>query len=167
MALVIGTKLKYITAKLAFDSHGDGEGLGSGHQHRHQHLMRLRNSLFWFHRPQFLLRLLHIMLFMNSFCLAQVTFDAIVFSLAKCSAGNHHPYWQYIVLVPVSVFTLFWCSFVTLPLYALVTNMGSNPKAAMFNEEVLEKLKWWRKRAQKRRVVDFRGVLKKVRCHKD
>ena len=167
MALVIGTKLKYITAKLAFDSQGDGEGLGSGHQHRHQHLMRLRNSLFWFHRPQFLLRLLHIMLFMNSFCLAQVTFDAIVFSLAKCSAGNHHPYWQYIVLVPVSVFTLFWCSFVTLPLYALVTNMGSNPKAAMFNEEVLEKLKWWRKRAQKRRVVDFRGVLKKVRCHKD
>ncbi|KAL5845761.1 hypothetical protein ACOSQ3_009285 [Xanthoceras sorbifolium] len=41
------------------------------------------------------------------------------------------------------------CSYVILPLYALVTQMGSNMKPAIFNEKVAEALRKWHHTAKK------------------
>ena len=170
MALVIGTKLKYITAKLALDSQESSDREREGEGEGSDILMRPRNSLFWFHRPQFLLSLLHFMLFMNSFSLAQTAFDAAMFGMHKCPGGRY-PLWQYIVQVAVSLLTQFWCSFVTLPLYALVTHMGSDPKAAVFGEDVLERLRGWRRRHRpgnkKGRVIPLKSIVAKSRTRDD
>lgn len=39
--------------------------------------------------------------------------------------------------------TLFLCSYITLPLYALVTQMGSHMKKSIFDEEMFRALKNW------------------------
>ncbi|KAF5819416.1 hypothetical protein HanXRQr2_Chr02g0077351 [Helianthus annuus] len=47
------------------------------------------------------------------------------------------------------VFVLILCSYVTLPLYALVTQMGSTMKPAVFNEQVVKALLKWHQNAKK------------------
>ncbi|BFG22470.1 hypothetical protein CerSpe_087440 [Prunus speciosa] len=49
----------------------------------------------------------------------------------------------------MGVIIQFLCSYVTLPLYALVTQMGSTMKRTVFNEEVAEALKSWHNEAKK------------------
>ena len=139
MALAIGAKLKYIMAQMAYESEGRNSKTDN-----HQ-MLQPRDSLFWLSRPQFLLGALHLMLFMNAYSLALVVFDVWVFGTYKCAHGNH-PAWQSMLQIPISLLTQFLCSFVTLPLYALVTHMGSDPKTTIFPEHVLEMLKGWRNR---------------------
>ncbi|GKA74155.1 MLO-like protein 11 [Tanacetum coccineum] len=45
----------------------------------------------------------------------------------------------------------FLCSYSTLPLYALVTQMGTNYKAALIPQRIRETIKGWRKEAKRRR----------------
>ncbi|URE42218.1 Leucine rich repeat N-terminal domain [Musa troglodytarum] len=47
------------------------------------------------------------------------------------------------------VLVQFLCAYVTLPLYALVTQMGSSMKETIFTDEVMKGLKSWKKRAKK------------------
>ncbi|PHT45240.1 MLO-like protein 12 [Capsicum baccatum] len=49
----------------------------------------------------------------------------------------------------VGVLIQILCSYVTLPLYALVTQMGSNMKSTIFNERVATALKNWHHTAKK------------------
>ncbi|KAH9317755.1 hypothetical protein KI387_019524, partial [Taxus chinensis] len=44
----------------------------------------------------------------------------------------------------------FWCSYGILPLYAIVTQMGSRFKKALIREEIRESLHGWRKRVKER-----------------
>ena len=57
MAVAIGTKLEYIMAQLALESADVAEGCVG-------RCLKPRDSLFWFHKPELLLRLIHFMLFM-------------------------------------------------------------------------------------------------------
>nr|GLL43086.1 MLO-like protein 6 [Ipomoea trifida] len=77
------------------------------------------DDLFWFNRPRLILFLINFVLFQNAF---QLAFFA----------------WAWIL-----------CSYVTLPLYALVTQMGSNMKPTIFNERVATALKKWHHTAKK------------------
>nr|GEU76406.1 MLO-like protein 11 [Tanacetum cinerariifolium] len=45
----------------------------------------------------------------------------------------------------------FLCSYSTLPLYALVTQMGTNYKAALIPQRIRETIKGWRKEAKRRK----------------
>nr|GMC93678.1 MLO-like protein 1 [Ipomoea batatas] len=75
---------------------------------------------FWFHRPRLVLILIHIILFQNSF---EIAFF----------------FWIW-----------FLCSYSTLPLYAIVTQMGSSFKKAIFQEHIQESLAGWAKKARRR-----------------
>nr|GMD64514.1 MLO-like protein 6 [Ipomoea batatas] len=77
------------------------------------------DDLFWFNCPRLILFLINFVLFQNAF---QLAFFA----------------WAWIL-----------CSYVTLPLYALVTQMGSNMKPTIFNERVATALKKWHHTAKK------------------
>ncbi|KAG8632204.1 hypothetical protein MANES_18G003100v8 [Manihot esculenta] len=52
--------------------------------------------------------------------------------------------------VALGVGAQFLCSYITLPLYALVTQMGSNMKRSIFDEQTSKALKEWHKKAVKK-----------------
>ncbi|KAK9205473.1 hypothetical protein WN943_015740 [Citrus x changshan-huyou] len=74
---------------------------------------------FWLHKPKLVLTLIHIILFQNSFELA------------------------------VFFWILVLCSYSILPLYAIVVQMGSKFKKAIFKENIQEGLIHWAKKARK------------------
>ncbi|KHN28051.1 MLO-like protein 11 [Glycine soja] len=85
--------------------------------------LRPRDELFWFNKPELLLSLIHFILFQNAFELASFFW----------LAGQ------------------FLCSYSTLPLYALVTQMGTNYKAALIPQRIRETIHGWGKAARRKR----------------
>ncbi|CAA6655637.1 unnamed protein product [Spirodela intermedia] len=89
---------------------------------------------FWFNRPKLLLYLIHFVLFQYQFGFSSCFHDTIQDSIIRISMG---------VIIQVL------CSYVTLPLYALVTQMGSNMKPTIFNDTVASALRKWHRTAKK------------------
>ncbi|XP_058100614.1 MLO-like protein 12 [Magnolia sinica] len=67
MSLIVGTKLQVIITKMCLKSRNESVVV------RGTMLVKPNDNLFWFGRPQFLLHLLHFILFQNSFQLAMFT----------------------------------------------------------------------------------------------
>ncbi|KAF9603674.1 hypothetical protein IFM89_037437 [Coptis chinensis] len=70
------------------------------------------------------------------------------FGLKSCFHKEFH---LIIVRLALGVGVQFLCSYITLPLYALVTQMGSNMKKSIFDEQTSRALKNWHKAAVKRK----------------
>lgn len=104
------------------------------------------DDLFWFNRPRLILYLINFVLFENAFQLAFFAWTWYEFGLNSC----FHEHTEDIVIrVTMGVLVQFLCSYVTLPLYALVTQMGSTMKPTIFNERVATALKSWHLTAKK------------------
>ncbi|KAJ7192386.1 hypothetical protein O6H91_Y521100 [Diphasiastrum complanatum] len=139
LILLVGAKLQHVIATLALES--------AGIQGRYDPQIRPRDDLFWLNRPQMMLSLIHFILFQNSFELATFLWALWQFGTRHCFLRKHYlVYGRLISGLVVQVF----CSYSTLPLYALVTQMGSTYKKAIFKEGVLESLHGWRKKAHKK-----------------
>ncbi|RZC83682.1 hypothetical protein C5167_046468 [Papaver somniferum] len=93
------------------------------------------DDLFWFGSPRLILNLIHFVLFQNAF---QVAFFIYTTSLTLFYVG-----------MTFRIFVQILCSYVTLPLHALVTQMGSNMKTAVFDPTVAVALKKWHHQAKK------------------
>ncbi|KAJ1403620.1 Mlo-related protein [Sesbania bispinosa] len=104
------------------------------------------DHLFWFNRPGLLLFLIHLVLFQNAFQLAFFAWSTYEFSLNSCF---HKTTVDIVIRLALGVVIQFLCSYVTLPLYALVTQMGSTMKPTIFNERVATALKSWHHTAKK------------------
>lgn len=141
LVLLVGAKLQHIIATLALESAGiRGFTTGSG--------LKPRNDLFWFKRPELLLSLIHFILFQNAFELASFFWFWWQFGYDSCFIRNH---WLVYARLILGFFGQFLCSYSTLPLYALVTQMGSNYKAALIPQRIRETIHGWGKDARKRR----------------
>ncbi|MFQ6647306.1 hypothetical protein Gotur_021504 [Gossypium turneri] len=67
-----------------------------------------------------------------------------------CIRSCYHEHLEDIIIrISMGVITQFICSYVTLPLYALVTQMGSNMRPTIFNERVATALRNWHQKAKK------------------
>ncbi|KAJ6416654.1 hypothetical protein OIU84_002509 [Salix udensis] len=82
----------------------------------------------------------------NSFQLAFFTWTWYQFGFRSCF---HRRTEDIVITLVTGMLVHFLCGYVTLPLYALVTQMGSSMRKAVFTENVAEGLKRWRKRARK------------------
>ncbi|KAL3503238.1 hypothetical protein ACH5RR_037687 [Cinchona calisaya] len=141
LLLLVGTKLQHVIATLALESaeitvfHPEGK-------------LKPRDELFWFKKPQLLLSLIHFILFQNAFELASFFWFWWQFGYNSCFIKHH-------MLVYLRLFMgfagQFLCSYSTLPLYALVTQMGSNYKAAMIPQKIRETIHGWGKEARRKR----------------
>ncbi|TYI85556.1 hypothetical protein E1A91_D04G004500v1 [Gossypium mustelinum] len=140
IVLMVGTKLQVIITELAVSIQDRG-GVVKGAP-----LVRPGDDLFWFDRPRFLLFLIHLVLFTNAFQLAFFVWSTYEFSIRSC---YHEHLEDIIIRISMGVITQFICSYVTLPLYALVTQMGSNMRPTIFNERVATALRNWHKKAKK------------------
>ncbi|GMN44772.1 hypothetical protein TIFTF001_013968 [Ficus carica] len=129
LVLLIGAKLQHIIATLALENAGI-TGLHEGPK------LRPRDDLFWFKKPELLLSLIHFILFQWQF------------GYSSCFIRNHMLVYLRLILGFAGQFL---CSYSTLPLYALVTQMGTNYKAALIPQGIRETIHGWKKAARRKR----------------
>ncbi|OVA11215.1 Mlo-related protein [Macleaya cordata] len=139
MLLLVGTKLQVIITKMCLESRDSASVV------RGTLLVRPHDKFFWFNRPQLLLHLIHFILFQNSFQLAFFTWTSFKFGMRSCF---HKETESIVIRIIMGLLVHLLCGYVTLPLYALVTQMGSSMKKEVLTEGVIEVLKSWHTNAK-------------------
>ncbi|KAK7360353.1 hypothetical protein VNO77_02340 [Canavalia gladiata] len=142
--LAVGTKLQATLAKMAIEiteRHAVVQGIP---------LVQGSDRYFWFGRPQLVLHLIHFALFQNAFQITYFLWIWYSFGLINCF---HADFELAIVKVALGIGVLCLCSYITLPLYALVTQMGSRMKKSIFDEQTSKALKKWHMAVKKKQGV--------------
>ncbi|KAG2376303.1 MLO-like protein [Vigna angularis] len=142
--LAVGTKLQAILAKMAIeitDRHAVVQGIP---------LVQGSDKYFWFGQPQLVLHLIHFALFQNAFQVTYILWIWYSFGVRNCFRND---YKLAIMKVALGIVMLFLCSYITLPLYALVTQMGSRMKKAIFDEQTNKALRNWHMAVKKKQRV--------------
>ncbi|PWA68042.1 MLO-like protein 6 [Artemisia annua] len=145
IVLLVGTKLQVIITKMGLMIQERGAVV------KGTPLVQPTDDLFWFKRPQLLLYLIHFVLFQNAFQLAFFALSAYAFGPKSCFHKNKA---DIIIKISMGLFVLILCSYVTLPLYALVTQMGSTMKPTVFNDRVVKALHKWHQKAKKQVILN-------------
>ncbi|KAG7537818.1 Mlo-related protein [Arabidopsis suecica] len=153
LVLLVGAKLQHVIATLALENAGLTE-YPSGVK------LRPRDELFWFNKPELLLSLIHFILFQNSFELASFFWFWWQFGYSSCFLKNHYLVYFRLLLGFAGQFL---CSYSTLPLYALVTQMGTNYKAALIPQRIRETIRGWGKATRRKRRHGIYGDDSTVR----
>ncbi|ESR55224.1 hypothetical protein CICLE_v10020313mg [Citrus x clementina] len=141
LLLAVGTKLEHIISQLAHEvaeKHIAIEG---------DLVVQPSDDHFWFNRPRIVLILIHIILFQNSFELAFFFWIWVQYGFDSCIMGRVR------FIIPrlvIGCFIQFICSYSTLPLYVIVTQMGSSFKKAIFDEHIQDGLVGWARMAKKK-----------------
>ncbi|KAK6917618.1 Mlo-related protein [Dillenia turbinata] len=140
LLMLVGTKLQVIITNMCLDTNEKGPVI------RGNMLVRPSDHFFWFGKPKWILYLIHFILFQNSFQLAFFSWTWFKFGLRSCF---HRETEDIVIKMVMGLLVQFLCGYVTLPLYALVTQMGTSMGKAVFTEAVVEGLKKWRVMAKK------------------
>ncbi|MCO5604392.1 hypothetical protein L7F22_058557 [Adiantum nelumboides] len=139
LVLAVGMKMQLIITRMATqitDKHAVVMGMP---------LVKPNDNLFWFSRPRLILHCLHFILFQNAL---EISFDiwaAISFPPHNCLYGHPSSLVRRLV---IGIVVQMVCGVITLPIYALVSQMGSNVKRTVFEEHIQLALKRWHKRAK-------------------
>ncbi|KAL5575347.1 hypothetical protein UlMin_017046 [Ulmus minor] len=141
MLLLVGTKLQGIITKMSVDSHEKTQVV------RGTFPVNPSDHFFWLGWPKLLLYIMHFILFQNSFQLAFFTWTWYKFGFRSCF---HQKTEDIVIRIAMGIIIQLLCGYVTLPLYALVTQMGTSMSKAVFTESVVLGLKKWRRRARKK-----------------
>ncbi|XP_058075077.1 MLO-like protein 6 isoform X2 [Magnolia sinica] len=138
--LLVGTKLQVIITRMGLQIQDRGDVV------KGVPVVQPADKHFWFHRPRLVLFLINFILFQNAFQLAFFAWTWYTFGLRSCF---HEHLEDVIIRISMGVLIQILCSYVTLPLYALVTQMGSKMKPTIFNETVGTALRKWHHTARK------------------
>ncbi|KAK8542880.1 hypothetical protein V6N13_136568 [Hibiscus sabdariffa] len=142
LLLAVGTKLEHVIIQLAHEvaeRHVAIEG---------ELVVTPSDDHFWFNRPRIVLFLIHFILFQNAFEIAFFFWIWVQYGFDSCIMGQI----RYIIpRLMIGVFIQVLCSYSTLPLYAIVTQMGSSFKKAIFDEHVQVGLVGWAQKAKKKK----------------
>ncbi|KAF5193442.1 Mlo-like protein, partial [Thalictrum thalictroides] len=138
--LALGTKLEVIVTRMALSVKNQSSVI------KGSPLVQPNDELFWFANPRSLLHFLHLTLFLNAFEVAFFIWIWCEFGMKSCYHENIE-----IILtrVIVAVIVQLLCSYITLPLYALITQMGSQYKSSILNEQTANIMKKWHEGAKR------------------
>uniref|UniRef100_A0A453J2D9 MLO-like protein n=1 Tax=Aegilops tauschii subsp. strangulata TaxID=200361 RepID=A0A453J2D9_AEGTS len=148
--LWVGTKLEMVIMEMAREIQ-DRESVVKGAP-----AVEPSNKYFWFNRPDWVLFLIHLTLFQNAFQMAHFVWTVATPGLKRC---YHQKMGVSIAKVVLGVAAQIMCSYITFPLYALVTQMGSHMKRSVFNEQTAKALTNWRKVAKEKKKARDAGLL--------
>ncbi|XWS57936.1 hypothetical protein CRYUN_Cryun09bG0215700 [Craigia yunnanensis] len=144
LLLAVGTKLEHVITQLAHEvaeKHAAIEG---------ELVVQPSDEHFWFNKPHIVLFLIHFILFQNAFEIAFFFWIWVQFGFDSCIMGQV----RYIIpRLVIGVFIQVLCSYSTLPLYAIVTQMGSSFKKAIFDEHVQKGLVGWAEKVKKKKAL--------------
>ncbi|XP_020534428.2 MLO-like protein 1 isoform X3 [Jatropha curcas] len=142
LLLAVGTKLEHVIIQLAHDvaeKHVAIEG---------DLIVKPSDDHFWFGRPHIVLFLIHFILFQNAFEIAFFFWIWVQYGFDSCIMGQV----RYIVpRLIIGVIIQILCSYSTLPLYAIVTQMGSSFKRAIFDDHIQAGIVGWAQKAKKKK----------------
>ncbi|KAI8027878.1 MLO-like protein 4 [Camellia lanceoleosa] len=144
LVMLVGTKLQHVVSLLALETL-EPRGQPTGAQ------VKPRDELFWFGKPEILLWLIQFISFQNAFEMATFIWSLWGFKQRSCFMDNHA---MIIIRLISGVLVQFWCSYSTVPLNVLITQMGSKCKKAVIAESVRESLHSWCKRVRARSKRD-------------
>uniref|UniRef100_A0A5B7AJ27 MLO-like protein n=1 Tax=Davidia involucrata TaxID=16924 RepID=A0A5B7AJ27_DAVIN len=134
IVLVLGTKLEVIVAEMALQLKDQNNVIKGAP------VVQPNDNLFWFSHPRFVLTLIHFTLFVNAFEFAFFVWVTVQFGFKSC----YHERLEIIIIrVVLAVMVQVLCSYITLPLYALVTQMGSQYKSAVLEEQTVHVIRQW------------------------
>lgn len=139
LVLVIGMKLRYIITKMAVhltEKMAVIEGIPT---------VMLCDELFWFNRPRLTISLVHFITYQNSSEIAFYIWRKLTFPGEICL--NEERYFVISRLI-LGVLGQAICSYITLPIHALVSQMGSHLKKSLFKPETQLALTNWQKVAK-------------------
>ncbi|XP_059455813.1 MLO-like protein 12 [Corylus avellana] len=139
--LLVGTQLQVIITKMGLRIQERGDVI------KGTPVVQPGDDLFWFGNPRFLLYLIHFVLFQNAFQLAFYAWSVYAFGINSCF---HKRTEDKVIRLSTGIITQVLCSYVTLPLYALVIRMGSSMNSTIFNDGVATALKSWHRKAKKK-----------------
>ncbi|XP_022949225.1 MLO-like protein 3 isoform X1 [Cucurbita moschata] len=142
IVLALGTKLEVIVARLALELQHKTDVIKGAP------MVEPSDDLFWFNHPKFVLTLLHFTLFMNAFELSFIIWVTLQYGINSC---YHEKLVIIIIRIVLAVTVQILCSYSTLPLYALVTQMGSQFKAAALEEHTAKAIKKWHQDVKQKR----------------
>ncbi|KAK6138607.1 hypothetical protein DH2020_027660 [Rehmannia glutinosa] len=141
----VGTKLEHIITQLA-------EEVAQKHVAVTGDLVvKPSDHHFWFRKPRLVLVLIHVILFQNSFEIA-VFFWMLV---RRITSISYNTLWEikHVYLINLEHLRKDICasidSYSTLPLYAIVAQMGSSFNKAIFEEHIQVKLTGWAHKAKR------------------
>ncbi|XP_016652200.1 PREDICTED: MLO-like protein 3 [Prunus mume] len=144
VVLVLGTKLEHIVATMALQIKEQNSAVSETPLVQH-------DDRFWFRKPKYVLVLLHYTLFVNAFEFAFFIWVTIQFGLTSC-------YHEHTVIIVTRVFLAVTaqvlCSYITLPLYALVAQMGSQFKSHILEDKTADILRKWRAEVRHTRKME-------------
>ncbi|WOL18659.1 hypothetical protein Cni_G27456 [Canna indica] len=134
IVLAVGTKLHVIVGKMAVQLDRQKKVITGAPP------VQPNDDFFWFGYPRLVLFLLQLTFFQNAFELTFFIWIWYEFGLKSC---YHENFGITIARVAVAIIVQFLCSYITLPMYALVTQMGSEFKRSMFEERTKSVLRRW------------------------
>ncbi|THG22925.1 hypothetical protein TEA_026972 [Camellia sinensis var. sinensis] len=105
--------LHRIVVKLAVEIMDTCPQTGGVHHH-----IKLRDELFWFGSPRLLLRFIQFISFQNAFEMAMFVWSLWETNQPSCFMENRS---FIVVRLTFGLVSQFWCSFITFPLYVIVT----------------------------------------------
>ncbi|XP_075521906.1 MLO-like protein 6 [Primulina tabacum] len=138
--LLVGTKLQVIITKMGLSIQERGEVV------KGVPVVQPGDDLFWFNHPRLILYLINFVLFQNAFQMAFFVWTTYEFGLRSCF---HEHVEDIVIRISMGILIQILCSYVTLPLYALVTQMGSSMRPTIFNERIATALRNWHHTAKK------------------
>ncbi|XP_062077313.1 MLO-like protein 4 [Humulus lupulus] len=141
LVMLVGTKLRHVVSCLALEVvEQTGPSIAATQ-------IKPRDDLFWFGKPVILLRLIQFIIFQNAFEMATFIWSLWGLKQRSCFMENNL---MIITRLASGVIVQFWCSYSTVPLNIIVTQMGSRFKKALVAESVRESLHSWCKRVKER-----------------
>ncbi|KAL9274556.1 MLO-like protein [Drosera capensis] len=148
LLVLVGAKLEHIITSLAEEielktTENSGEKKDGEVKEEGEPWVKPSDKHFWFGRPQLVLYLIHFILFQNSF---ETAF--LFWVMLLDTSPNSFPVLNFWVIVQVL------CSYSTLPLYTIVTQMGSNFKQGIFNQTIHSLMEIWAEDSRVRAGMD-------------
>ncbi|GFP80421.1 mlo-like protein 13 [Phtheirospermum japonicum] len=133
LLLIVGAKLEHIItqlAKAAAERAEDAEGTQ----------VKPTDEMFWFHRPVLVLYLIHFILFQNSFEIAFFLWIWSTYGFKSCIMEELN---FVIPRLVIGIIVQVLCSYSTLPLYAIVSQMGTMFKKTVFEQYTKDLIMTW------------------------
>ncbi|KAJ0986984.1 hypothetical protein J5N97_005340 [Dioscorea zingiberensis] len=153
LLLAVGAKLEYIITRLA------QEAADKTAEDMEVQRVKPSDHHFWFRRPGIVLYLIHFILFQNSF---EMAFFFWIWSTYGFSSCIMEKVGYVIPRLVIGVLIQVLCSYSTLPLYAIVTQMGDSFKQAIFAAQLRTTLHGWAEDARKRKRSGKSTPFKKM-----
>nr|ACN85241.1 Mlo family protein [Oryza minuta] len=145
LLLVVGAKLEHIITRLAQEA-----AVAASLSHGTEGTPNVKPSKehFWFGRPEIVLNLIHFILFQNSFEIGFFIWVLVTFGFDSCIMEKKvYAISRLVIGVLIQVI----CSYVTLPLYAIVTHMDGGIKLQGLGSGLHESVTGWALDARKKK----------------